>query len=53
MGLGRNVVPNSKTMKEKFLQKYRDYYQGDMKKYDIFIMSWKEEEPFEVYVERF
>lgn len=52
--LGVDTMTSWDVMKEKFLEKYKDYYRGsDMCGDDIFRMSHKEDEGLEDYVERF
>lgn len=54
MGLCRDVVPDWDTMKTLFLEKHQDYSRGpDKRKDDIFLMTQKDDEPLEDYVEIF
>lgn len=54
MSLGANTMTTWDVMKEKFLEKYKDYCRGnDMHEDDIFRMLQKEDESLEDYVEMF
>ena len=53
MGLGSASIRTWNDMKGMFLSKYQDYYRTRELREDIFIMTQKEDESLEDYVERF